>query len=218
MIFRKISTVILLAFAAGTVSAQGLKFGILVDPTITWLRSDVKDVTRDKARMGFDLGMTIDYYFSDNYAFATGISLFNTGGTLKYAAGVANFRTKDGNVALEPGATVKYKIQYIKVPVAFKFKTHTIGRIVYSANLGVDPMVRVSARANFNEEKNAKVNKETKLLNLGWHFGAGAHYSLGGEAALFGGLSFMNTFMDITKPSHDKITAYHLALRLGVMF
>ncbi len=217
--FRKISFVILLFLVTSSVFGQGFKFGILIDPTITWLRSDVKDVTRDKARMGFDLGMSADYYFSRNYAFATGISLFNMGGTLKYTdPNGLTLHTKDGNIQLEQGAKVKYKIQYIKIPAAVKFKTHMIGRIIYSANLGFDPMIRVSARANYGDEKNVKVNKETKFFNLGWHFGVGAQYSLGEEASLFGGLSFMNTFVDITKPAHDRITSNNLVFRIGVMF
>ena len=86
--FRKLHIVVILFLATGTVFGQGFKFGVFFDPTITWLRSDVSDVKRDKARVGFDLGMSADYYFSQNYAFASGISLFNIGGTLKYANGV----------------------------------------------------------------------------------------------------------------------------------
>ncbi|MDR1155492.1 MAG: PorT family protein [Bacteroidales bacterium] len=217
--FRKINIVIVLLLAAGAVFGQSsnTRFGIFFDPVVTWLRSDVSDVTRDKARLGFDLGMSADIYFAKNYAFATGISLLNTGGTLKYSNEIT-LRTKDGNVPLHPDTRVSYKIQYIKLPVAFKFKTHMIGRITYSANMGFDPMVRVSTRADFNDLKNVKATRETKLFNLGWHFGVGAQYSLGGEAAIFGGLSFMNTFMDITKPQHDRITSNNLVFRIGVMF
>jgi len=215
--FRKIYIVGILFFVTGLVSGQGFKFGIMFDPTVTWLRSDVKDVTPEKAYLGFDLGMTADGYFSKNYAFSTGISLFNMGGTLKYINGISNFHTKDGNVQIEPGGNVKYRVQYVKIPVAMKFKTHMIGRFVYSANLGFDPMMRVSARADFNNEKSANVNDEIKFLNMGWHFGGGAHYSLGGEVALFVGLSYMSTFMDMTKPAHD-ITSNHFLFRFGIIF
>jgi hypothetical protein len=53
---------------------------------------------------------------------------------------------------------------------------------------------------------------------LGWHFGVGAQYSLGQEASIFGGLSFMNIFTDMTKPSHDRITSENLMLKIGMMF
>ena len=215
--FRKIYLVGLLFFAMGLVSGQGVKFGIKFDPTITWLRSDVKEVMPYRAYLGFDLGMTVDNYFSKNYAFATGISLFNTGGTLKYLKAIELF-TKDGKIKIEPGDNVKYKVQYVKVPIAMKFKTHMIGRFVYSANLGFDPMIRISGRADFYNEKSANVNDEIKFLNAGWHFGGGAHYSLGGEVALFFGLSYMSAFMDMTKPAFDMITSNNLFYRIGIIF
>jgi hypothetical protein len=203
--------------ATSSVFGQPFTFGILIDPAITWLRSDGSDVTRDKARIGLDLGMSFDYFFSRNYAFATGISLFNMGGTLLYDKGVS-LHTKDGNVQIESGGTVKYKIQYFKIPLALKFKTVEIGRFTYSANMGFDPMFRVSTRLNFNDVKNIKANQEAKFLNLGWHFGVGGQYSLGDETAIFAGLSFLNTFTDITKPAHNKITSNNLIFRVGVIF
>lgn len=213
--FRKIYLVGILIFVTVFVSGQGVKFGIFFDPTVTWLRSDVKDVIPDRTHLGFDLGMTADFYFSKNYAFVTGISLFSTGGALQYSNEI-NLHTKDEIIKISGNVT--YKVQYVKIPVAMKFKTHMIGRFVYSANLGFDPMFRVSARADFIGEENAQVNDEIKWLNMGWHFGGGAQYSLGGELSVFGGFSFMNTFLDMTQPAHDMITSNHLIFRIGVMF
>ena len=217
-IFRKIHVLIIVLMASGSVFGQGVKFGVFFDPTVTWWKSDVSDVMAEKARLGFDFGISADYYFAKNYAFATGISLFNTGGTLKYTHPNLTLHTRDENVRIEPGTTVKYNIQYMKIPFALAFKTHRIGRLVYSANLGFDPMIRVSTRVDFNNFKKISAPKETNLFNLGWHFGAGAQYSLGGDLALIGGLSFMNTFADITQPSHDKITSNNLVLRIGILF
>ena len=223
MMFRKISIAVVLFLATTSLYGQDFRFGILFDPTITWLRSDIEKVKRDKARIGFDIGMTADYFFSRNYAFASGVSLFNMGGTLKYIDGVT-LRTKDKDQIIDPEGKVKYMIQYIKIPAAMKFKTSEIGRITYSANLGFDPMFRVSTRVNYwdrDEErfvKKVKANQETKFFNLGVHFGGGAQYSLGGDASIFVGLSFMNTFFDITKRSRDRITSNNLVIRIGVMF
>ena len=215
---RKIYIIGILIFSTNLVFGQGLKFGIFFDPVVTWWKSDVKDVTAEKVRMGFDFGISADYYFSKNYAFATGISLFNMGGTLRYMHPDFILQTKDENVPIDPGTAVRYRIKYIKVPLALKFKTHRIGRVVYSANLGFDPMMRISARVDFNDVKDVSAPKEANLFNLGWHFGAGAQYSLGGEVAFFGGLTFMNTFTDITRPAHDGITSNNLSFCIGVMF
>ena len=220
---KKAPIIILLFFASKSVFGQNFRFGILFNPAITWLQSDVNDVVPNNVRLGFDLGMSVDYFFAQNYAFATGISMFNTGGTLNYVKGIEKFRLRGENVGIAPNSDVKYKMQYIKVPVAFKFKTHLIGRMVYSANLGFDIMARASANADFRDNTGVKyekvnANREINFLNLGWHFGGGASYSLGGDAAIFGGLAFMSTFTDLTAPEHDMITSKNIIFRIGVLF
>ena len=214
---KRISIAAVLFLVANVSFGQVFRFGIHLDPMMTWLRSDVKDVTRDRARIGWDIGMIADCYFSRNYAFSSGVSLLNTGGSLRYARGIT-LTTNDGKAEVAPGGTVKYQVQYVKIPAAMKFKTGQIGRFTYSANLGLDLMTRVATRVNFDDAKRIKANKETKLLNLGCHFGGGAQYSLGGDASVYGGISFMNTFLDMTKPSHDKITSNNLVVRIGIMF
>ena len=209
---------VLMFFTTGVVRGQGVKFGVFFDPTITKLKSDVPDVLEKKARLGFDFGMSIDYYFAENYAFATGFSLFNTGGTLIYIEGIENFRIIDKNVKINPNTPIKYNIQYVKIPLGLKFKTHRIGRMIYFVNAGLDAMVRASANADYDKEEQADVKKEIKLFNFGGHFGGGVAYSLGGEAAVFGGFAYMKTFSDTTVPSHDKITSDNFLLRLGIMF
>ena len=218
--FRKISIIAFLLINTNFIFGQKLKFGVHFDPAVIWLQSDVKDVISNKARLGFELGLSADYYFTKNYALATGISLFNTGGTLKYNNGIVlNSKVENKNIIVNTDDKVLYKIQYIKIPASLKLKTHEIGRFVYFANVGLDLLMRASAKANVNDDKNLKVNDDIKFFNLGWHFGGGAIYSLGGEASVFGGLSFMNTFTDITKPEHNsKITSNNLFLCIGVMF
>lgn len=219
---KRLYIIIILLFAAEYTIGQGrLKFGVLFDPTITWLQSDNMNVTPKKIHAGFNFGVSVDYYFANNYAFATGVSLFNTGGTLTYTDGVARFRTNQDEVSIKPGSDITYRIQYVKIPLGLKFKTHRIGRYVYFANLGVNPMARALARADFTDENDKEydsvnVNNEVNFFNMGWFFGGGASYSLGGNAAIFAGINFMSTFIDMT--SRDFITSRNLSLRIGVLF
>ena len=216
--FRKISIIIVLFLNASIVFGQGAQFGILFDPAVIWLQSDDKNIIPDEPRLGFDIGMSADFYFAQNYAFATGLSLLNTGGTLKYMNGTSWHTKENDTIIINPREDVKYKLQYVKIPVGLKFKTHMIGRMVYSANLGFDIMVRASSRADFRDEKNANVNNAMNLFTLGWHFGIGTMYSLGGDAGIFFGLSYLDTFLDITQSEKYKITSKSLFLRIGMIF
>ena len=214
---KKIHIILILFLSVSSVFAQGMKFGIHFDPTIVWLQSDVKNVTPFGSHIGFNFGLLADYYFAENYAFATGVSLFNTGGKLKYEDGIS-LEGKRGTEVINPGESVMYRIQYVKIPLALKFKTHRIGRVVYSANLGFDPMIRATGRIDHNNNVKIDVKDEIKPFNAGWHFGGGISYSLGGETAIFFGLSYMNTFGNMVESEDYTITSRNLSLNIVLMF
>ena len=215
---KKVHIIFLLFFATGSAFGEGIQFGVHFDPTLVWLESFEKTkVAPEGSHLGFDFGVSADFYFAKNYAFATGVSLFNTGGKLKYINGF-NLAGTD----LSQNTTVTYRVQYVKIPVGLRFKTHRIGRMIYSANIGFAPMIRASGHAEIPNNDNLEIKDEIRLFNLGWRFGGLAAYSLGGDAAIFGGLSFMNSFIDMTKSGGQhtpgKITSKNLMLRVGVMF
>jgi len=222
--YKRIYILIILSLATEYAVGQGgLQFGVVFDPTVMWFNSDNSNVVPQKTHLGFNFGMSVDYYFANNYAIASGISLFNTKSTIKYADGIARFRTSNSIVSLEAGRSIEYRIQYVNIPLGLKLKTHRIGRYVYSANMGFNTMIRASAKADFIAEdvrkySKARVGKEVNFINMGWHFGGGASYSLGGAASVFGGISFMNTFLDMTASSRDKITSHNISFRIGVLF
>ncbi len=195
-----------------------VKLGVFFDPAVSWFRSDEPTSDPVKARMGMNVGLMVDMFFAKNYAFATGISLFTTGGTIKYKNGIT-LHTKNGiDGKVNAGGDVLYKIQYLRIPAGLKLKTHMIGRFTYYADLGLDPLIRVGARANYGNETNVGIGKEIKPFNIAFHVGGGAEYSLGKEAALIFGLTYMNAFADMTSPSSDRICLNTIMLRLGVAF
>jgi opacity protein-like surface antigen len=65
---------------------------------------------------------------------------------------------------------------------------------------------------------NDNISDEINLFNMGYHFGAGAEYSLGGNTAVVFGITYSNGFSDITKNTNDKITTSSFAIRLGLLF
>lgn len=216
--YRYMVPVILFLFLFPSAFGQGMKFGIFVDPVVSWMRSDVSEIQRDKARLGLDVGLMADYYFANNYAFASGISLFMTGGTMKYDNGIKLHVKGDSDNQVPAGKKVLYKIQYLKIPLGLKLKTHRIGRFVYFANLGLDPMIKIAARADYLSYENIGIGKEINNFNIAYHIGGGIKYPLGADAALVFGLSYMNVFADVTSPSNDRITINNLMFRIGITF
>jgi len=216
---KKYFIVIILLCGFFYIQSQDLRFGVFVDPQLSWLTPDAKNINRDGFRIGIKGGLILDKYFANNYAFTTGISISNMGGNLHYKDSVT-IETLETEQILNPESGVEYKLQYVSVPVGLKFKTNEIGYFTFFAQLGFTPQINIKARADASDNQidNENISKELNLFNLSYFFGGGLEYSLGGNTALIGGIIFNNGFIDVLKSKNVKETLSFLSLRLGIMF
>jgi hypothetical protein len=204
-------------------SQQRIGFGIHADPVISWFTTDIKEVTNDGARPGFNFGLTYNKYFTRNYSFSTGISLMRAGGRL-VSSDTTVLELSNSKYKVLPHNPVTYKIQYLVFPVGLKLQTNQIGYLTYFSDLGLDPKIVISRKADIPSLKISDENavNELRMFNLSYHVTAGIEYSLGGSTALDFGLNFDNNFLDITKDNGnqpvDKVSHKILSFRFGVNF
>jgi hypothetical protein len=198
---------------------QELKFGVFVEPQLSWLTPDAKNIDRDGFRIGINGGMIMDKYFAKNYAFTTGVSISNIGGNLFYEDSLT-IKTAEAEQLMTPRTTVDYRLQYVSVPLGLKFKTSQIGYFTFFAQLGFTPQITIRARADASRNQLDRENiiDEVNLLNLSYFFGGGIGYSLGGNTELIGGILFNNGFIDVLKSKNSRDTLSFLSLRFGIMF
>ena len=201
-------------------------FGLHADPVISWFSTDINEIKNDGARAGFNFGLSINRYFGANYSFSTGINLISAGGRTISSDTVNMKLGKNESVqaSVMPGKSIAYKIQYVSIPLGLKLQTNQIGYLTFFSDIGFDPKVVVSGKADvpsLNIEGERALN-ELRVFNLSYHITAGAEYSVGGNTALIFGLGFDNNFIDITKDlgdqRTDKISHKLLSFRLGVKF
>lgn len=211
-------------FAAAQSGDDGrISFGLHFDPVISWFGSDIRQTLSEGARPGFNFGLTFDNYFSDNYAFSTGINIISAGGRLASVDTTIMEYSNFSSLVL-PGEKIIYKIQYLSIPVGLKFQTNEIGYLTYFANVGVDPKFTIGGKTDIPslDITGEKSTGELKWFNMSWHITAGIEYSLGGTTALVAGLNFENNFLDITKETgkqrKDKVTHKLIGVRLGINF
>jgi hypothetical protein len=198
---------------------QGAKFGVFIDPQVSWLSSDTRNVSGDGIIFGVSGGLAVDKYFQKNYAIQTGIGLGTQGGKLLYAN--ESFITAFGEVdTLPAGTTVDYKLNYITIPLGLKMKSNEIGYFSYFAQVGFTNQFNIKARANSSDGSLDKsdIGDEVNLYNLAWHFGGGIEYAISKDTALSLGVFYHNGFMDILSNSDTKAVSRAIALRVGVMF
>ncbi len=218
--FNILFGILLMNITFVTAQESNRRFSIFADPQLSWFTSDTKQFKPDGSVSGFNIGFTAEKYFAERYAFFTGLSIDNLGGSLKYMKDGYKLETRDSTYKIDAGTTLKLKAQYLTVPVGLKFKTNEIGYFTFTAQVGVSGHVRLKGSA---WEEALNIDKETasqqfNLLFASYHVGAGAEYSLGGSSSIQAGIIYSNGFVEAYKAGYGKVSIGSLSLRIGIVF
>lgn len=198
---RNILLIVLLSISSLLFSQNKLKISVFANPCINWINSDNSNTETASPTIGFDAGLMVDKFFAERYAVSTGASIGSFGGEMK----IDGFEKH------------RYNINYISFPLGLKLKTKEIGYFTYYANLGFLAQINYRATDYYNTETH-NVWDNTKLFNLGYHFGLGTEYGLGGDAALILGLKYSNGFLDIINNRDGVQSISSMAVVLGILF
>ena len=207
----------------GNVFAQGVKFGFHIDPVLGWLKPDEKNISSTGVRIGFNYGLMLDFYFSENYAITTGVTIAQNGGKIKYDDADTLFPKTFPGTGFPASTEIKFNFQNLQIPFALKLKTNEIGYITYFGEVGVDNRFNIRTTGDIitpnavDDRVDEKLAKDVRVFNLALHIGAGIEYSLSEKTAFVGGIYFSNGFTDITG-FKGHVEQNYLAIRLGIHF
>lgn len=211
---------ITLVMALTQLNAQeGVRFGIKADPQLSWFTVGGDVFSQEASRLGIDIGLVVDKYFSENYAFSSGLSIHITGSKVRLNDTVQyNLNLQQETIPADEVLT--YKIQYLSVPLALKLKTREFGYLTYYGQVGVTPEINIKAfiDSDYNDINDLDATEEINAFQLSYHIGGGVEYGLGGSTAIAVGLYYHNGFTDVTENEEDKATLNIVKLRLAVMF
>ncbi|MBN2214905.1 MAG: PorT family protein [Bacteroidales bacterium] len=206
---------IAISFVAGS---QGVQLGVCLNPHFAWFSENTSVMKSNGTRIGVEGGLVVENYFTKNYAFVTGIRLGTFGGKMEYNDSIP-FETNDAKKYVLEGEEVKYKMQYISVPIALKLKTNQIGYMSYFAQLGFTGQVNIGAKAdNPPRIDNDGAGPEIGLFSVSYHFGGGVEYEIGGSTAIVAGIVYNNGFLDILTEQDGRESLSYLSINLGVIF
>jgi len=210
--------VFLMLFSSSTFS-QRFSFSIIADPQIAWLRTELDEVKSDGPVFGINGGLVFDRYFTENYAFSTGISLWQTGGKLLFTEGMT-IQTRSGDKTLDPNSSMIYRLQYLTIPLSLKLNSNEIGYMSFFAHVGINNHISIGKSANVpsTDENKVGIPEEINIFSMSYFFGGGGEYSLGGNTRLLAGLYFTSGFWDITSSEEYRATLSAVSLRIGVRF
>jgi hypothetical protein len=203
-----------------------INFSIHFDPLISWLSTDSYDTRSDGVVPGFNFGISYNKFFGPNYSFSSGINIISAGGRL-INRDVTHFELKNYSsttLTVQPGESITYKITYLSIPLGLKLQTDQIGYGSFFTDIGLDPKIVISGRADIPsiDIKGGNAIQELNLFNLSFHVMAGMEYPLAGRNRFIIGIGFEKNLFDITKDNGNQpsnvVIQKMLSFRIGMTF
>jgi opacity protein-like surface antigen len=215
---------LLLLFFTGTAFAQdpsspyyGFRLGLTAHPTIGWVKPDIGK--SNGVSLGFSYGIIGDFNFTQNYSFATGLTITTVNGKSTEIV-----TSNNGSAApIQAEHELKYKLQYVEVPLTLKLKTVKINEVRYYGQFGLSNGFLIGAKQDVDimngaSTKDVNIKDDTKFYRAGLIIGAGAEFEVSGNTSLTTGITFNNGFTDITSSKNSTIRNHYVGINLGVFF
>lgn len=217
---KTLATLLLLSLA--TISfAQNVsqvRLGFTAHPTFGFL--NIENGKDSGLSTGFSYGLMSDFEFAENYSFTTGLTITTINGKgamLNYlpyyaASGSTNSAAYD----------VKFKMQYIEIPLSIKLKTDENNDMKWYGQFGLTTDFRIGAKqdvksGNTTLADDVKATDQTKFLRAGMIIGGGLEYRLSGKTSLMTGLTYNNGLTNIAK-NGQSIKNHYVGLNIGMFF
>lgn len=227
--------------AASRPDDRNIRVGFKIVPGYNWVKTKTTNVQRNGSNIGFGFGFMLDKKIHDNYYLAMEVNVSTMTNALKLRDSASHV-INDGTNRNYSGINYKYKVQYIELPVSFKFRTKEIDGLRFWGQFGLAPGFLISNNVTTNakelgngkefpsDEKYNPNQKDNNNLDFVSHkdnfsvfraamiIGAGAEYRLSGNTSLYGGLRFNNGFTDILRDNRATAVNNVLGLEIGIYF
>jgi len=196
----------------------GFRLGLTAHPNFGMIRAE--EGNSRGTTLGFSYGLMADFNFAEHYSFNTGLTITTINGkdteinAMPYHAMMSSMAP----VAYD----LKYKMQYLEIPMALKLKTSPINNWQWYGIFGLSNDFRLRSRQDASREgitltDNTNAANWTRFYRAGLLMGGGAEYALDTHTTLMLGITFNNGLTNINT-SANVVRSHYLALNMGVFF
>jgi len=199
----------------------GLRFGLKIKPLISMTRlmdadkEVITDDTKPKGRVGFGGGLMVDYFFTENAGFQTGLEITSRGYRQEYTDSDFGFNVK-----------TTQSLTTVEIPLAFKMRSNEIGNGIFIRGL-FGSSLNILTGARTSTEINGSVNETRSRDNLSplvadFLVGAGVEWNVNNVGTLDFGLNYHHGLGNINKREDKDLEPFlrmnYIALDLGFLF
>ncbi len=203
-------------FAQDRFGNYGFRLGLTAHPNFGFIK--VENGKGNGVSLGFAYGLIGDFHFAENYSFTTGLTITTINGK---STEVNPSIALSGNPAAN-GYELKYKMQYIEIPLTIKLKTVEMNGIRWFGQFGLSNDIRLSSRLDISYGSTAVSDNidgadYTNTYRGGMIIGGGGEFSVANHTSVVLGLTFNNGFTNLTA-GDNKVRNHYVGLNFGVFF
>lgn len=213
---------------SGNAQFKPVRFGLKVGPSIDWASSGSTAAHNEGVRLGGNVGVVCEQYFTPNFAFVSGLSLnyLNMKYTFTDYRFVDDFLEKT-NVTVER----RLKATNMEIPLKAKLKFDFVDSFsaFVEAGGGLSFNFRDEGKDAYDfywvaseDEANKDCTNQYRLMQASMIFGLGAEYEINGSISAFAQLTFDHSFSNAFVRSLEKQTGSiirnnYVGLEVGIM-
>lgn len=217
-----------------------IKLGFTAAPGISWAKPFGKELKNGGVRFGVQYGLSLEYWFAENFGLSTGLFGAMEGGNIKNRGFFKD--TVTGNTILE-----KYTFHSLVLPIGIKLRTNDIKNFRIYGEVLLENFFTLSARATYSDSvavygSTAKVlvekenilrkdNDASKSLpdfranfyDVRVAVGGGFEYHFNDKVALTGGVYYHNGFLNYLRDNKvdtkkEPTVMRSVNFKIGVLF
>ncbi|MCY1518342.1 Outer membrane protein beta-barrel domain protein [compost metagenome] len=199
-------------------SRYDFRLGLTACPTFGMISAE--EGQGKGTNLGFAYGLMADFNFAERYSLLTGLTITSVNGKSKEINAMPYHAVVSSTGAIE--YNLKYKFQYIEIPLAIKLKTAEIGGVMWFGQFGLANGFRIKSRQDAyrgTTELAYHINSAswTRFYRAGLLIGGGAEYALDSHTAVMAGLTLNNGLSNISTEQRT-VKNHYVALNIGVFF
>jgi len=215
-------------FVGANAQPGNVRLGIKLGPTIDWASSGSTAATNDGIRLGGNLGLVCDYYFTDNVAVSSGVS-FNLL-RLKYTF-IDYRRAEDFLEETNISVSRRLNATNIEIPLKAKFRVDVVDSFKAYAEAGAGLSLNCKDYGkdsysfywtSYEAQYYVDCTNQYRPLQLSMIFGLGAEYEINRNLSIFAQLTFDHAFSNAFVNALEKQTGSilrnnYIGIEVGIM-
>ncbi|UKT64032.1 porin family protein [Pedobacter mucosus] len=197
----------------------GFRLGLTATPTIGWIKPEQGKT--DGIGLGFSYGIMGDFNFAPNYSFSTALTVTTINGKSTEVNVLPYSSTS--NTTIPVAYDLKYRLQYIELPLTIKLKTVKEAGKRWYGQFGLSNSFMIGAKqdamnGNTTIADNQNIADYIKFYRAGLIIGGGGEFDISGNTSILAGLSFNNGFTNIVTDKNRNVKNHFIALNFGLFF